>query len=149
MNTAPSLSVRPSRVILVVVLLAVSVALGAALTSERSLGSWWAQLNGDIAVEHHGSAADVPAGDGPAWLPEDADEITVVRSGRSADVTGSRLDARVPLGSAAPATCTPSRRPSIPWDGGGSWPDFTAAETLTCGDWHLVARPHHWYAWSR
>lgn len=150
MDTTLPRPVRAALALLVVVLLAVSFVLGAALVTERSPGSLWAEATGHVTVEHHASVADVPAGEGPDWLPADADEITVVRPGRSATggVSGSRLDARVPSGSAAPASCTATTQPTIPWDGGGSWPTFTVAETLTCGDWHLVAREHHWYAWS-
>lgn len=150
MDTTLSRPVRTFLVFLIFVLLAVGVALGAMLVAERSPGSVWAQLRGQIAVEHHASAADVPDTEGPDWLPTDADEITVVRPGRTAsDTTGSRLDARVPLGTVAPAACGASKRASQPWDGGDGWPSFTLAETLTCGDWHLVARPRHWYAWTR
>ncbi|CAM3833078.1 hypothetical protein [Nocardioides zeicaulis] len=149
MDTTLPRPVRTLLVLLVVVLLAVSIVLGAALVSGRSPGSWWAQATGHVVVEHHADAADVPDGERPDWLPADADEITVVRPGRAAGgATGTRLDARVPQGTAVPASCAASRRPALPWDGGGDWPDFTAAETLTCDGWHLVARPHHWYAWS-
>lgn len=149
MPTTLSRPVRTLLIVLVIGLLAVSVGLGAALVSERSPGSLWAELRGNTEVEHPDSAADVTSEQGPDWLPGDADEITVVRSGPNADVEGSRIDARVPEGSTTPESCVASKQASLPWDGGGRWPDFTLAETLTCGDWHLVARPHHWYAWSR
>ncbi|WP_275005149.1 hypothetical protein [Promicromonospora iranensis] len=114
----------------------------------RSIGALVNESQGNSTFSRYDSAAELPEDVAPSWLPRDARDIRVVGSGPNSGVRGVRIDAVVTSAS-IPSACVPSTSRTIPWDGGGSWPDLSSATTYTCDpSWTLATTGDRWYLWS-
>ncbi|MEU4360931.1 hypothetical protein [Promicromonospora sp. NPDC023987] len=114
----------------------------------RSIGALVNESQGNSTFGRYDSAAELPEDVAPSWLPRDARDIQVVGAGPNSGVRGVRIDAGVASAS-TPSACVPATTRTIPWDGGGDWPDLSSAETYTCDpSWTLAVIGGHWYLWS-
>ncbi|MQA33600.1 hypothetical protein [Modestobacter roseus] len=109
-------------------------------------GAVLAELQGHTDTDSFADAGDAPDGWLPGWVS--GSDVVVVRPGEAAgDDSGAiRADLVLDPGTELPADCTPADSISMPWDGGGSWPELT--DQQRCGDWVAVQLGDHLYLWG-
>lgn len=111
-------------------------------------GAMLAELQGHTETDGFAEAGDVPDGWLPGWVR--GSDVVVVRPGDAAgDDSGAiRADLVLDPGTQLPAECTERSSVTIPWDGGGSWPDLGSATQLLCDGWVTVQVGDHLYLWG-
>ncbi|GAA4729479.1 hypothetical protein GCM10023328_05070 [Modestobacter marinus] len=112
-------------------------------------GAALAELWGHRETDSFAAADDAPDGWLPGWVR--GSDVVVVRPGdASGEDDGSvRADLVLDPGTELPADCTERPTASVPWDGGGSWPDLAAAPQLECDGWVTVLVDDHLYLWGQ
>lgn len=128
------------------ILLVVGAVVAVNLSSGRSLGALYAQLQGDVVVHEYDEVADAPAGVLPTWTPA-ARDIDIVTPGDDTDNVGTVVSFAV-TGAEIPDECSAADGYNQPWFIDDSLPEYSAVDLHICGDWTLLVDDDHWHLWT-